>query len=238
MGGGGHCRSRVSAADRLLVAPRLVPFVRPDIRSHILATVRPIIEELWRGRHQTMFYAEGKWDAHLDAFRELPDRSIVFHIDRGDPLLTHRKLHDKFALSGGVSNVTLAIGEPEQVREEVRALIEGVGKEGGFILDAERDYPERHAAQKTCGPWSRPRTNSASMMRPSAAYPLCVAPAAGADGGDSREGRTPARSLCTVGRTLSRAHGADSGLRRMAERVWGATDAGGALFVWQMLLSF
>lgn len=62
--------------------------------------MKPLIEELWRNGHQTMFYAEGNWDAHLDAFREPPDRSIVYHIDRGTPLLTHRKLHDKFALSG------------------------------------------------------------------------------------------------------------------------------------------
>ena len=113
-----------------------VPFVRPDqFASHYWPTVKPLIEELWRNGHQTMFYAEGNWDAHLAAFRELPDRSIVYHIDRGTPLLTHRTLHDKFALSGGVSNVTLALGTPEQVRQEVKTLIETVGREGGFMIE-------------------------------------------------------------------------------------------------------
>ena len=76
-----------------------VPFVRPETFNEVYwPTVRPIIEELWKNKHQTMFYAEGNWDYHLDAFRELPERSIIYHIDRGDPQLAHQKLHDKFAL--------------------------------------------------------------------------------------------------------------------------------------------
>jgi SNF family Na+-dependent transporter len=40
-----------------------VPFVRPETFDDLYwPTVRPIIEELWRNGHQTMFYAEGKWD--------------------------------------------------------------------------------------------------------------------------------------------------------------------------------
>ena len=113
--------------------------------------MKPLIEELWRNGHQTMFYAEGNWDAHLDAFRELPDRSIVYHIDRGTPLLTHRTLHDKFALSGGVNNVTLALGTPEQVRQEVKTLIETVGREGGFIMDASAIMQNEHDAREHAG---------------------------------------------------------------------------------------
>ena len=94
-----------------------VPFVRPETFDNIYwPTVRPIVQELWKNGHQTMFYAEGNWDYHLDSFRELPDRSIIYHIDRGDPKLIHEKLHDKFALSGGLINVTLAMGMPEKVR--------------------------------------------------------------------------------------------------------------------------
>ena len=43
-----------------------VPFVSPKIFKNIYwATVKPIIEELWSEGHQTLFYAEGKWDRHL-----------------------------------------------------------------------------------------------------------------------------------------------------------------------------
>ena len=53
-----------------------VPFVSPDqFESHYWPTVKPIIEELWRNGHQTLFYAEGNWDAHLDALRRTARRA-------------------------------------------------------------------------------------------------------------------------------------------------------------------
>ena len=62
-----------------------VPFVSPEIFKNVYwATVKPIIEELWAHGHQTLFYAEGKWDHHLESFAELPERSIVYHVDQGD----------------------------------------------------------------------------------------------------------------------------------------------------------
>ena len=83
-----------------------VPFVSPEIFKNIYwATVKPIIEELWADGIQTLFYAEGKWDKHLESFAELPDRSIVYHVDQGDIVKAHQVLGDKFCLSGGISNV-------------------------------------------------------------------------------------------------------------------------------------
>jgi hypothetical protein len=67
-----------------------------------------------------MFYAEGKWDYHLDDFATLPERSILFHVDQGDIFLAHRKLHQKFALSGGIPNVLLSYGKPDEVRAYCR----------------------------------------------------------------------------------------------------------------------
>jgi hypothetical protein len=217
-----------------------VPFVSPaQFASHYWPTVKPIIEELWRGGHQTLFYAEGKWDAHLDAFRELPDRSIVYHIDRGDPLLIHRKLHDKFALSGGIKNVTLAIGTPAQVRQEVRTLIETVGREGGFIMDASAimqndTTPENMRAMveatREFGGYDAPDTPP---------EPLRVAPetAISAKGFPVAGARAP--GVCVSWKEhLSELDGPIQGSAELAERVWQAADAGGAMFIWQMLLSF
>ncbi|MDD4101292.1 MAG: uroporphyrinogen decarboxylase family protein [Kiritimatiellae bacterium] len=217
-----------------------VPFVRPDqFATHYWPTIKPIIEELWRGGHQTMFYAEGKWDAHLDAFRELPERSIVFHIDRGDPLLTHRKLHDKFALSGGVNNVTLAIGTPEHVRQEVRALIETIGREGGYIMDASAIMQND----------TRPE-NMRALVEATHEFgcydapdvlpePLCVSPAAT----EALKGLPSARGLppgvCVPWAERKSELGVEiQGSAELAERVWQAADASGCMFIWQMLLSF
>jgi hypothetical protein len=113
------------------------PFISKDHFERIYwPTLKPIVDALWAQGNQVLFYAEGKWDAHLEAFSELPEASIIYHIDRGDPALTHRILGKKFCLSGGVPNTLMAFGSPEEVKAYCRNLIETIGADGGYIMDA------------------------------------------------------------------------------------------------------
>jgi uroporphyrinogen-III decarboxylase len=48
----------------------------------------------------------------------------------------HKKLGGKFALSGGIPNVLLSYGTPQQVREYCKKVIDGVARDGGYIMDA------------------------------------------------------------------------------------------------------
>ena len=106
-----------------------LPFVsKGQFESHYWPTIKPIIEELWRNGNQTLFYAEGSWDHHLDSFAELPHSSIVYHIDRGDYLLTHKKLGHKFCLSGGVPNAILALGSPQDVQDYCKNIIDTIAR--------------------------------------------------------------------------------------------------------------
>ncbi len=114
-----------------------VPFISHDhFNALFWPTLKPIIEELWKRGHQTMFYAEGKWLPHLKAFGTLPEGSILFHCDRDDIFEVHRILGGRFPLSGGISNQLLAFGTPAEVREHVKKVIQGVAREGGYIADA------------------------------------------------------------------------------------------------------
>ena len=114
-----------------------VPFVSKEVFDEIYwPTLKPIIEEIWSKGHQVLFYAEGDWGAHLDAFAELPEGSIIYHVDRGDIFETHRKLGHKFCLSGGIPNYLLGIGTPDEVRAYCKKVIDGVAKDGGYIMDA------------------------------------------------------------------------------------------------------
>ena len=99
-------------------------------------TLKPIITELFKRGKQTLFYAEGNWDAHLNRFAELPDHSIVYHCDRGDIFKIKKEIGHKFCISGGVPNTLLAFGKPDEVRDCVKRLIEGVAVGGGYIMDA------------------------------------------------------------------------------------------------------
>ncbi len=114
-----------------------VPFVSPEVFQNIYwATVKPIVQSLWAEGIQTLFYAEGKWDYHLKSFAELPAGSIVYHVDQGDIFKAHEVLGDKFCLSGGVPNSLLGQGTPDDVRRQCKAIIDGVARDGGYIMDA------------------------------------------------------------------------------------------------------
>jgi len=114
-----------------------VPFVSFEhFRNIYWATLKPVIQEIWARGHQVLFYAEGNWDMHLDAFAELPDGSIIYHVDRGDVFEAHRKLGHKFCISGGLSNYLLSFGTPAQVRAECKRIIETVARDGGYVMDA------------------------------------------------------------------------------------------------------
>ncbi|AQT68753.1 methylcobalamin:coenzyme M methyltransferase [Anaerohalosphaera lusitana] len=113
------------------------PFVTQEQFDNIYwPTLKPVIEAIWESGHQTMFYAEGNWDNHLEAFTELPDRSIVYHVDQGDIFKAHKVLGDKFCISGGIPNALLSYGTPDEVRQRCKEVIDGVAKDGGYIMDA------------------------------------------------------------------------------------------------------
>ncbi|MCL1920398.1 MAG: hypothetical protein FWG50_04855 [Kiritimatiellaeota bacterium] len=220
-----------------------VPFVTPAQFANVYwPTVRPIIEELWRGGHQTMFYAEGNWDAHLDAFRELPERSIVYHIDRGNPQTIHDKLHDKFAISGGVSNVTLAVGTPEQVREEVKKLISILGREGGYIMDASAIMQNDTRPENMRAMVEATRAFGVYDAPDAPLENLCVRPAGGLP---PPPAKIPPPTGRPAGACVSwKEHLDDLGLAgvqgnaELAERLWSMVDANATMYIWQMLLSF
>jgi uroporphyrinogen-III decarboxylase len=114
-----------------------VPFISHDNFNNIFwPTLKPIIEGLWKQGKQTLFYAEGKWGQHLKTFATLPEKSIVFHVDRDDVFEVSKALGHKFCITGGIPNVMLAYSKPAEVRAFVKKVIDGVAKNGGYILDA------------------------------------------------------------------------------------------------------
>lgn len=114
-----------------------VPFIsQRDFADIYWATLKPIIEELWARGQQLVLYAEGNWDHHLHSFAELPEKSVIFHVDKTDLAAAHRILGDKFCLSGGIPNGLLANGTPAQVRAACKSAIDTAARDGGYIMDA------------------------------------------------------------------------------------------------------
>jgi len=113
-----------------------VPFIsKVDFDEIYWPTLKPIIEELWANGSQIILYAEGNWDHHLEAFAELPEKSIIFHSDKTDIIKAHRILGEKFCISGGIPNMLLTNGSPDDVRTACKKVIDEVAQDGGYIMD-------------------------------------------------------------------------------------------------------
>ncbi len=213
-----------------------VPFVtREQFDSIYWPTLKPIIETLWGNGNQTLFYAEGNWDAHLDAFAELPDQSIIYHVDQGDIFRVHRALGHKFCLSGGVPNTLLSYGTPEEVRERCRKIIEGVAGDGGYIMDASaiiqndaRVENMRAMTEATLeyGVYSRGHSASAPDALPAKTPPPFA-----------RESRTPP-GLCVPWEEQKKTLPPIRAREDLVKRIWEGNDALANMFIWQCLLSF
>jgi hypothetical protein len=114
-----------------------VPFISyKEFEEIYWATLKPTVDAIIARGNQVLFYAEGKWDAHLEAFAQLPKGGIVFHLDRTNPAKAQEILGGHFALSGGVPNALLAFGSPAEVEDKCKELIDLLGREGGYIMDA------------------------------------------------------------------------------------------------------
>ncbi len=219
-----------------------VPLISPRHFAEIAwPTLRPIVEDLWARGHQTLFYAEGNWNHHLEAFAELPERSIVFHVDRTDLEQAHRVLGPKFCLSGGVPNTLLSGTNPDEVRTCCRHILETAGRDGGFIMDASaivqndarvenlralteatREYGVYsssvcHASQAEATPFAATQSPAGLLNAPTAPRPP---------------------GTCIPWRDVLPQLPPISGDAALCQSVWESVDALGYMYVWWILLAF
>ena len=247
------CRVGLATADPARLVPigfwmhrGCVPFFSPtQFASHNWPTLRPIIEEFWRHGHQTLFYAEGQWAAHLDAFRELPARSLVFHCDRDDVFEVKRRIGDRFAISGGVPNTLLSFGQPGEVRDFVRRVIDEAADGGGYILDAgaimqnDTSVENLRVLTDTAREFGVYRGAPSPTATPPCDLPASVADRAGLRGlaGWPAESRV-APGACIPWQEKVKELPPITGDADLVRRVWEQVDVLGNDYIWQMLLSF
>ena len=214
-----------------------VPFISYDhFRDIYWATLRPIVDALWAQGNQVLFYAEGKWDAHLDDFAKLPAGSIIFHIDRSDPELVGQKLGGRFCLSGGVPNALLTLGTPEQVREHSRRLIETLGAGGGYIMDASAIMQNDARIENV-----RAMTDAAREFGVYSANPSSSAPPGPPEDRPPAPSISPGRvgaGVCYPWEEKLKEVPAIPGDPELCRRVWQDLDALAYTYIWHMVLSF
>lgn len=214
-----------------------VPFIsREHFHSIYWPTLKPIVEAIWAGGNQTLFYAEGKWDAHLDAFAELPEGSIIFHLDRSDFRLAHKKLGSRFCLSGGVPNSLLAFGTPQQVKDHCRQLIDTCANEGGFIMDASAIMQNDATVENVRAMTEFTRAYGQYSQCPSMDVP--AGPAAKRPPAPMwPQGRISA-GICLPWAAKLKEIPPLSGDPELCRKVWEDVDSLAYLYIWHLVLSF
>ena len=203
-------------------------------------TLKPIVDALWAQGNQVLFYAEGKWDAHLERFAELPAGSIIYHLDRSNPALAASILGKKFCLSGGVPNTLLAFAKPEEVKAHCRKLIETIGAEGGYLMDAsaimQNDTTLENLKAMTdatleYGVYRSPSSPSAKVPLQPAAHPAEGLPAwitaPRSRPGSCRAFDEKLKELPPI-----------SGDPALVRRVWDDVDGLAYTYIWHLVLSF
>ncbi|MBI4904978.1 MAG: hypothetical protein HY820_15175 [Acidobacteria bacterium] len=214
-----------------------VPFISHDHFNRIYwPTLKPIVESIWAQGNQTLFYAEGKWDAHLDAFAQLPDGSIIFHMDRADPELCARKLGSRFCLSGGVTNALLAFGTPQEVKDRCKFLIDTCGANGGYIMDASAIMQNDASVENVKAMTEFTRQYGVYCHSPSSAAPP-PPPGNRPSAPVLPQGKVPA-GACFPWEQKLKEIPAIPGDPTLCKQIWENVDALAYFYIWHLVLSF
>jgi len=204
-------------------------------------TLKPIIEGLWSAGYQTLFYAEGKWAEHLDAFAELPAGSIIYHCDQDDIFEVHKKIGHKFAISGGVPNFLLGYRSQQEVKDCCKKIIDNVAADGGYILDAsailQNDAKVENVRAMTdfvreYGVYGSDHLSDTPAPVPAKADTICQ--------GTHYELPTPAMTpgVCVPWAEKLKELPPITGDADLCRQVWENVDVLGYVYIWQCLLSF
>jgi uroporphyrinogen-III decarboxylase len=106
------------------------PCLKGLILGLIDAGIRPIV------------YTEGNYTPRLKYFQELPAKKFVMHYQEADRHLAKKLLGDISCFWGNVSSALMCTGTPEQVSDDVKALIDIFGDNGGLIIDSSVGIPD------------------------------------------------------------------------------------------------
>ena len=164
---------------------------------------------------------------------------MVFHIDRSDPAECRRILGKKFCLSGGLSNTLLAFGSRDDVRRECRSLIETLGVEGGYLMDASAII-QNDATVENMIAMTEATLEYGVYRSPSSPSPQLPAPAAPATPGIPAWVTAPKirPGICFPFEEKLKEMPPILGDPAVVRRVWEDTEALAYLYIWHLLLSF
>jgi hypothetical protein len=113
-------------ADGFLSAEQFRKFYWPGLRDLMLGLIAEgCVPFPW---------AEGGYNSRLNDLTGIPAGKAVWGFDATDMPNAKKILGKDFCITGNISSSLLQIASPEDVRKEVKRLIDACGKDGGYIM--------------------------------------------------------------------------------------------------------
>jgi uroporphyrinogen-III decarboxylase len=81
-----------------------------------------------------LLFAEGGYNTRLEYVNQFPRGTVTWLFDQTDMARAKEIIGKDCCIQGNVPSSLIVTGEPSQVKEYCRNLIEVAGRDGGFIL--------------------------------------------------------------------------------------------------------
>lgn len=115
-------------ADGFMSQEQFKTFYWPSLRKLIVGLVNEgLVPQL---------FAEGGYDTRLDMISDIPKGRVLWWFDRTDMKRAKETVGRVACLAGNVPLDLLCTGTPDEVRAYCKELIDGAGRDGGFILSS------------------------------------------------------------------------------------------------------
>lgn len=85
---------------------------------------------------------EGDYTPRLEFLQELPPKKIVGHFDKVDRKKAKKLIGDVMCFWGNVPASLMCFGTPDEVKDDVKELIDIFGDNGGLIIDSTMGLPD------------------------------------------------------------------------------------------------
>jgi hypothetical protein len=106
-----------------------------DYRKYYWSHLQKIILAIIDSGKVPYIYTEGKYNSRIDCLTEVPPGKVFYHFEDVDMAAAKKKLAGIACISGGFQASLLDWGTPQQVRDEVKRLMDTCAPGGGFIFE-------------------------------------------------------------------------------------------------------
>ncbi len=96
-------------------------------------SIKMVIDHVGKAGNRMNIFCEGEFLRFADMLSDVPKGTLLFDVEQDD-IFEMRKAMPNIALAGGMTPQLLGYGTKEECVDYAKRLVEGVGRDGGFVM--------------------------------------------------------------------------------------------------------